>query len=80
MPFYEYRCSDCLVQFEILRCISQRDETAECPQCQGANNDRMISLPVMFTKGAGGQMQAVAGQSSDCGGCSATSCGGCGSN
>ena len=79
MPFYEYRCSDCLVKFEILRGISQRDEITECPQCESTKSTRMISLPVMFTQGAGGQMQAVAGTSSDCGPCTATSCGGCGS-
>ena len=78
MPFYEYRCSDCLLQFEILRSISQSDEMTECPQCQGTNSDRMISLPMVFSQSSDGQMRAVAGASSGCGDCTSTSCGSCG--
>jgi putative FmdB family regulatory protein len=70
MPYYEYRCSDCTSQFELMRSISQRDETAECPQCESMNCSRMFAMPVMFSQGAGGQMQAVAGtSSSSCGSC-----------
>jgi len=80
MPYYEYRCPDCLTQFDMLRGVSQRDELAECPHCQGTQCARMLSLPVMFSQGADGQLQAVAGPSSGCGGCTASSCGGCGVN
>lgn len=80
MPYYEYRCPDCSLQFDMLRGVNQRDKLAECPQCQGVRSARMLSLPVMFSQSAEGQMQAVAGTSSGCGGCTASSCGGCGSN
>ncbi len=78
MPFYEYRCSDCSSQFEILRNINQRDEMTDCPQCESTKSTRMISLPMVFSQGSDGQMQAVAGTSSDCGGCTTSSCDGCG--
>ncbi len=76
MPFYEYRCADCLSQFELLRSITQRDTSAECPDCGSAQSSRMISLPMAFSMAADGTVKAMAG-SSPCGGCVATSCAGC---
>jgi putative FmdB family regulatory protein len=80
MPYYEYRCPDCSIQFEMLRSVDQRDELVECPQCQRSKCTRMLSIPMMFLQTADGQMQAVAGTSSGCSGCTASSCGNCGSN
>ncbi len=76
MPFYEYQCADCLNQFELMRSITQRDMSAECPDCDSEQSSRMISAPMAFSMAADGSVSAMAG-SSGCGGCSATSCGGC---
>ncbi|MBL7163024.1 MAG: zinc ribbon domain-containing protein [Anaerolineales bacterium] len=76
MPFYEYRCSVCLSQFELLRGIPQRDTSAECPDCGSGQSSRMISAPMAFSMAADGIVKAMAGSSS-CGGCVAASCSGC---
>jgi|SaaInl4_150m_RNA_FD_contig_111_12641_length_5837_multi_4_in_0_out_0_6 putative FmdB family regulatory protein len=78
MPFYEYRCSDCLSQFELLRNITQRDNSAECPDCGSAQNQRQVTAAMAFAAPAAGngRVKAVAG-TSGCGGCSANSCAGC---
>ncbi len=33
MPIYEYVCSDCSLQFELVRPLSQASEGAPCPRC-----------------------------------------------
>jgi putative FmdB family regulatory protein len=42
MPLYEYTCQDCEHSFEAL--VFDGD-TVECPQCQGARVERLLSLP-----------------------------------
>lgn len=51
MPMYEYTCRDCQHTFEAL--VYDGDEV-ECPQCQGARLERLISLPGMVQVKAGG--------------------------
>jgi len=34
MPMYEYTCTKCQRDFELLRELSQRDEKCQCPHCQ----------------------------------------------
>jgi putative FmdB family regulatory protein len=33
MPIYEYICDNCGLQFEMLKGISQSDESEKCPEC-----------------------------------------------
>jgi len=43
MPIYEYRCSKCSKDFELMRPFSQANEPGLCPDC-GAAGERMISV------------------------------------
>ena len=42
MPIYEYRCSKCGKDFELMRPFSQADELSPCPSC-GAAGEKLIS-------------------------------------
>lgn len=42
MPLYEYTCQDCQHTFEAL--VFEGEE-AQCPQCQGDNLERLLSVP-----------------------------------
>jgi putative FmdB family regulatory protein len=42
MPLYEYRCKDCASTFETL---VYGHEDVECPQCAGANLEKLLSVP-----------------------------------
>ncbi len=41
MPIYEYACSKCGNQFELMRPFSQADEPTACPKCGGAGQKLM---------------------------------------
>lgn len=43
MPIYEYRCSECGKDFELMRPFSKADEPAPCPDC-GSPGEKLISL------------------------------------
>jgi putative FmdB family regulatory protein len=79
MPFYEYMCPDCMTRFDKRRSISQRDNLAQCPNCRSMNGTRRVSLPMVFSRVEGGQVQMVGGGGSSCAGCAASSCAGCSS-
>jgi putative FmdB family regulatory protein len=49
MPLYEYTCRDCDRDFEAL---VFDDEAVECPECQGENVGRLLSLPARPRTGA----------------------------
>lgn len=42
MPIYEYRCSKCGTDFELIRRMSEINETALCLRC-GAEGTRLVS-------------------------------------
>jgi len=42
MPIYEYYCSKCQQEFELMRPISKVDEPAFCPSC-GTEGQRLVS-------------------------------------
>ena len=42
MPIYEYRCSKCGTDFELIRSMSEMDKPASCPKCR-AKADKLIS-------------------------------------
>ena len=43
VPIYEYRCSKCGTDFELMRSISGMNEPASCPKC-GAEAERLVSV------------------------------------
>ncbi|MBN2547915.1 MAG: zinc ribbon domain-containing protein [Anaerolineales bacterium] len=72
MPIYEYLCLDCGKEFEVVRPMKEADLPIPCQQCQGEHITRKLSV---FNACSGGRV--VAGASSGCAGCSASSCAGC---
>ena len=75
MPIYEYHCEQCGENFE---CLLFGSETPEaCPQCEGANIQRMMSACGFISKGGGGETVKKAAGTSACSGCAATSCSTC---
>jgi len=34
MPLYEYQCSQCNIEIEKYRKMSEREDPVECPKCQ----------------------------------------------
>ena len=43
MPIYEYRCSKCGIDFELIRRMDEMSKPALCPQC-GAEAEKLISV------------------------------------
>ena len=70
MPIYEYRCSDCGHEFELLVGVNQ--ENIACPACEGADCKRILSV---FGFASGGKFTSSKG--SACAGCSGGDCKGC---
>ncbi len=78
MPIYEYRCSKCGKDFEML--ILRRDEVVSCPQCGALEVSKKMSLFGFKSggdKGAASSRVASTKASSGCATCSATSCASC---
>jgi putative FmdB family regulatory protein len=74
MPLYEYECADCGICFDALRAMSEADDPIACPQCEGKETHRLISL---FS--AVGERGVVAGSGGSCASCSpSSSCATCG--
>ena len=42
MPIYEYYCSKCQKEFELMRPISEASASAFCPSC-GAEAEKLVS-------------------------------------
>ncbi len=42
MPIYEYYCTGCGIDFEVMRSVSQSDEAANCEKC-GSPAERQLS-------------------------------------
>jgi len=42
MPVYEYRCTSCLEELELMRPMSEADESANCPSC-GSEAWKLVS-------------------------------------
>ncbi len=43
MPIYEYRCPVCGKTFEKLRSIRDDDNEVQCPHCESAKVERVLS-------------------------------------
>ncbi len=67
MPIYEYRCTSCKEDFEIL--VMGDQNNLHCPQCDGQDVTRKLSTFASHGTEKGG---------SSCSGCSSKSCDSCG--
>ena len=67
MPIFNYKCSDCGEEFEVL--AKQNDDKMKCTSCSGKNVKRVYSSFDFNLKGP------VSGQSCSMGGCSDGRCG-----
>ena len=74
MPLYEYRCSDCGHQFEMLRPMREADEPAICRLCNNGAQ-RVLSVFASFSTGEEVSPLPMSGAGVGCGGCSPTGCG-----
>lgn len=43
MPIYEYECSQCAHEFEMIHGVLDRGEKVTCPKCGASNPQRMMS-------------------------------------
>ena len=50
MPLYEYRCSDCNREFDLLRPMEFSNKTGDCPSC-GKPSMRKLSLIARVARG-----------------------------
>lgn len=74
MPLYEYHCEKCESDFTKRRAIKEADAQVECPECEGQEITRKMSLFVAFTKSDSGMASFGGGGGCGCGG--ACACGG----
>ncbi len=74
MPLYEYVCSKCGLEFELLRPLSEAEKGAPCPCCH-TNAERKLSKFASFSRSESGETIPLTGSS--CASCGATSCDTC---
>jgi putative FmdB family regulatory protein len=44
LPIYEYKCSKCGHQFELIRPLKAQEEKIVCPRCGDAYPEKLISV------------------------------------
>jgi putative FmdB family regulatory protein len=65
MPIYEYRCSQCGHEFEEL--VSRSSDGIHCPECDGADLERLPSaFAVSRGSGSGAESAACCGLDTPC--------------
>ncbi len=57
MPIFEYKCRQCSLQFEKL---VRNDALPACPECQGADVEKLLSLPGISTQKSRGRTLKIA--------------------
>lgn len=72
MPLYEYYCQRCEQRFELLRPMSRMDDPAACPRGHDGGK-RVLSAFAAFSRGEGGEIEAVSG-GGGCPGCAGGAC------
>ncbi len=81
MPLYEYGCSDCGHEFELMQKMSDPNPS-NCPECSGVHVEKLMSTGAFHLKGGGWYSDGyskekkapacdTAAKSSACGGCPA---------
>lgn len=55
MPIYEYRCDDCQQVTELLRPMSQAEDTVKCDSCGSLRTRRVQSVFAATVTGASGK-------------------------
>jgi putative FmdB family regulatory protein len=78
MPIYEYVCSECDSKFELLRPLSQADQTALCPHCHQPARRKMSSF-ACYSTGNSGVPKRITGTGSACSSCTSGNCSTCAS-
>jgi putative FmdB family regulatory protein len=71
MPLYDYKCTNCNEQFEVL--LLKQDETVTCPRCNAGAVERLMSACAVKS---GGNFTPSTG-SSGCASCSGGHCSTC---
>lgn len=69
MPIYEYKCTQCNEEFEML---VFGNKNVDCPKCMSSEVKKKLSV-----FGMSGVEKPFAGSSSDCTSCSKGTCGSC---
>ncbi len=72
MPIYEYKCSDCESEFEIL-VRGKNEKKLHCPQCGSENISRLFSS-FGVSMGSSSQTSVSSSSSSACSVCTSQSC------
>ena len=75
MPLYEYACLDCSTQFDALRSFKDADASIACPDCEGQETSRMLSLFFAHSDG-----RTITQGAPACNSCSTHTCSTCGVN
>ncbi len=50
MPYYDFKCPKCGIEFEVSRPFSRATEPVQCPQ-DNETAERVFTMPVSFVKG-----------------------------
>jgi putative FmdB family regulatory protein len=74
MPLYEYSCSDCSANFDVLTSYANRDRKQVCPTCESTKTKVLVSSFAAF--GSSGSEESAAPVSLGGGGCGPGCCGG----
>ena len=62
MPLYEYNCTKCQKNFELIRSLSERDDECECPHCGAKRKmDRQSSLVSSAGRSSGDSLASSCG-------------------
>lgn len=56
MPLYEYKCTTCESQFELLMPMSKSDQAVTCPSCHNGAQRTVSTFASFSTVGAGDPM------------------------
>jgi putative FmdB family regulatory protein len=65
MPFYEYRCTECGAEFELMLRFSESDRRPACPKCQSAETQKKLSTVISLSATNSGSYSGAS--SSSCG-------------
>ena len=76
MPVYEYRCTDCSHEFQLLSAMSLSNQATLCLQCKGKAT-RKVSLFAAMVRGEDGLLEDYSSLDT-MGGCGCGGGGGCG--